>query len=42
MAVSAKRDGVLDLNAATEKDYSMLTTNGFSNKESAWFVPKSK
>jgi hypothetical protein len=36
-AVSAERDGVLDLNTAAESDYSMLTTNGMSNKESAWF-----
>jgi Tol biopolymer transport system component len=43
LAVSARRDGVLDLNAATpEKDFTMLTTNGFSNKESAWFLPKAK
>jgi Tol biopolymer transport system component len=39
-AVSAKRDGVLDLNKATDKDFTMLTTNGLSNKESAWFQPK--
>jgi Tol biopolymer transport system component len=40
IAVSAKRDGVLDLNKATDSDYAMLTTNGLSNKESAWFAPK--
>jgi Tol biopolymer transport system component len=36
-AVSAERDGVLDLNHATDSEFFMLTTNGFSNKESAWF-----
>jgi Tol biopolymer transport system component len=41
-AVAAERDGVLDLNNATETDYLMLTTNGFSNKESAWFRPQGK
>jgi hypothetical protein len=40
LAVSAKRAGVLDLNSATDSDYAMLTTNGLSNKESAWFTPK--
>ena len=39
-AVSAERDGALDLNTATESDFSMLTTNGWSNKESAWFLPR--
>ena len=38
-AVSAERDGTLDLNTAKESDFSMLTTNGWSNKESAWFLP---
>ncbi len=42
IAVSAKREGLLDLNAATEKDFTMLTTNGLSNKESAWFRPPQK
>ena len=36
-AVPADREGVVDLNNATEADFLMLTTNGFSNKESAWF-----
>ena len=36
-AVSAERDGVVDLNHATAADFVMLTTNGLSNKESAWF-----
>jgi Tol biopolymer transport system component len=40
LAVSAKRHGVLDLNKVTDSDYAMLTTNGLSNKESAWFMPK--
>ena len=41
-AVAADRDGVLDLNNATETGFLMLTTNGFSNKESAWFRPQGK
>jgi hypothetical protein len=41
-AVSAERTGVVDLNHASEADYLMLTTNGFSNKESAWFRPLQK
>jgi hypothetical protein len=36
-AVSAEREGILDLNQATAADFTMLTTNGLSNKESAWF-----
>ncbi len=42
LAVSAERDGSLDLNHAREADFTMLTTNGCSNKESAWFLPKQK
>jgi hypothetical protein len=42
LAVSAERDGVLDLNKSSESDFTMLTTNGACNKESAWFLPKSK
>lgn len=38
-AVSAERDGILDLNSASDSDFSMLTTDGNSNKESAWFWP---
>ena len=38
-AIAADREDVLDLNHATEADFFMLTTNGFSNKESAWFRP---
>lgn len=41
-AVSAERDGVVDLNRATDADVLTLTTNGFSNKESAWFLPNRK
>ena len=39
IAVSAERNGVLDLNQATDADFAKLTTNGLSNKESAWFWP---
>ena len=41
-AVSAQRDGVLDLNHASPADFAMLTTNGASDKESAWFRPSEK
>ncbi|MCX6904897.1 MAG: hypothetical protein NTW03_15745, partial [Verrucomicrobia bacterium] len=41
-AVSAERSGLLDLNQGTAEDFFMLTTNGCSNKESAWFRPSSK
>jgi hypothetical protein len=41
-AVSAQRDGTIDLNAATDADFAMLTTNGCSNKEPAWFRPQGK
>lgn len=37
IAVSATRPGVVDLEHASESDYVSLTTNGLSNKESAWF-----
>lgn len=36
-AVSAEREGTLDLESAAESDFTMLTTNGLSNKEPAWF-----
>jgi Tol biopolymer transport system component len=36
-AVSAERDAVIDLNTAPETDWAILTTNGLSNKEPAWF-----
>ena len=42
IAVSAERNGVLDLNKATDADFAKLTTNGLSNKESAWFLPHRK
>jgi len=41
-AVSAEKSGELDLNHATDSDILVLTTNGFSNKESAWFLPTAK
>jgi Tol biopolymer transport system component len=41
-AVSAELDGVVDLDRATDADVLTLTTNGFSNKESAWFLPSRK
>jgi len=41
-AVPADRDGIVDLNHATDADFLMLTTNGCSNKESAWFRPARK
>jgi hypothetical protein len=41
-AVSAEGEGILDLNHAGDGDFTMLTTNGFSNKESAWFLPGGK
>jgi hypothetical protein len=41
-AVSAERAGTNDLEQATEADFDMLTTNGLSNKESAWFRPRRK
>jgi hypothetical protein len=36
-AVSAQKDGVIDLNDTARGDFCMLTTNGWSNKEPAWF-----
>jgi Tol biopolymer transport system component len=41
-AVSAERQGTIDLNAATDADFAMLTTNGCSNKEPAWFRPRGR
>lgn len=41
-AVSAEREGVVDLNHAADTDFTMLTTNGLSNKESSWFLPGRK
>lgn len=40
IAVPATREGVLDLTTAAAAEFSQLTTNGCSNKESAWFRPK--
>ena len=40
-AVSAERNGTVDLNSPTG-EFTMLTTNGFSNKESAWFLPRGR
>ena len=39
IGVPATHSGTLDLNQANESDFSTLTTNGWSNKESAWFLP---
>jgi TolB protein len=39
-AVSAQREGVLDLNNSAETDFLVLTTNGNSNKEPAWFLSR--
>lgn len=36
-AVPADQDGVINLESAGEQDLQVLTTNGASNKESAWF-----
>jgi Tol biopolymer transport system component len=38
-AVSAEREETLDLSTCSQADFCMLTTNGFSNKEPAWFKP---
>jgi len=40
--VSAERSGVLDLNRATDAELAVATTNGSSNKESAWIGRKPK
>ena len=42
IAVSAERNGVLDLKQATDEEVTQLTNNGASNKESAWFRPSPK
>ena len=39
-ATSAERKGTLDLLKAGEADLAQITTNGASNKESAWFAPR--
>jgi hypothetical protein len=38
--VSAAQAGTIDLNQATEADFTMLTTNGLSNKQPFWFRPR--
>ena len=38
-AVSAEAAGTIDLAHGNEADFTLLTTNGLSNKESAWFRP---
>ncbi len=40
--VSAGESGTNDLEQVSNADYIMLTTNGLSNKESAWFRPHVK
>ena len=40
VAVPADRTGDLDLNNLSDADLVLVTTNGFSNKESAWLQPK--
>jgi len=39
-AVKVDRAANLNLEDAAESDFCMLTTNGFSNKEPAWFRPR--
>src|SRR5579859_1207508 len=39
-AVSAQGQGVIDLNDTSREDFCVLTTNGWSNKEPAWFKPR--
>jgi len=38
ISVSATHPGVVDLNKAGDVEFATLTTNGFSNKESAWYL----
>jgi Tol biopolymer transport system component len=40
--VPAEQAKLVDLNVGTPADFTMLTTNGLSNKESAWFWPRRK
>jgi len=42
IAVSAQHPGTLDLNQAGDADFAPLTTNGSSNKESAWMRSRRK
>lgn len=39
-AIAADGEGIVDLARASDKTVQVLTTNGNSNKESAWFRPK--
>ena len=39
LAVPADREGVIDLTQPNEAEFTRLTTNGASNKESSWFLP---
>jgi hypothetical protein len=39
-AASAECEGVLNLNDPVETRFAVLTTNGLSNKEPAWFHPR--
>ncbi len=41
-AVAGSRVGVLDLNNPSETDFLMITTNGCSNKEPAWFRSRTR
>jgi TolB protein len=36
------QEGIIDLEQTTNADFAMLTTNGCSDKESAWFLPRKK
>lgn len=38
-AVSAQEPGIIQLNEPESSDFCVLTTNGCSNKEPAWFAP---
>ncbi|MBL9135420.1 MAG: hypothetical protein JNK85_06110, partial [Verrucomicrobiales bacterium] len=38
-AISAEKEGVINLESASDQDLAVLTKNGASNKESAWFRP---
>ncbi len=42
LAVSAERNGILDLEKASDADFAWLTRNGCSNKESAWIKSERK
>ena len=40
--VAADHEGTLDLDSAGSSQFTMVTTNGLSNKEPAWFQPHSR